>query len=311
MVTIARNHKTPHRVNGALVEGGSNLPAVETTITPLYHIMQEEECYLEVEKRCGMRYVYDFNKHCKVREDEQYPEDHIDIANSNPSEPVYKARGSTHLKMTVACTHLGLYAMRKRNTRSIQVRRPLNFAHHVWELKFVGALNPEDNDEFAFEDAFELLRQYFWGAPKLRYLYVKAFDHIQEAGAQNKVMILFYCPHACESFYKALSCSCFNVIMLSSDQSPEVRYKEVYEKFNDPSHPSQFILIPMTLKLLGFAMQTACHKVWIVEQPFNKATEDNAAMRPRRHGQQHKLEIDRLMMLRTWMLAKERKLHEK
>lgn len=105
--------------NGQYVYGGSNLPEMETKISSLYFSeegkVSEEDRYDNIERQCGTQYVYDFANHQRIRQDEAYAARHIDAPNGFPAEPVFEHKGSSHLKMTVACSHLGLYAYRHGN----------------------------------------------------------------------------------------------------------------------------------------------------------------------------------------------------
>lgn len=64
----------------------------------------------------------------------------------------------------------------------------------------------------------------------------------------------------------------------------------------------------MSLILIWFSMQDQCNKVTVVEQATNKATEDkaaedNATMRFRRHGQVREQTVTRYMMSMSAMLT--------
>lgn len=311
MLVLQRNHHSGHTYNDEEVPGGSNLPDLTVDICKYYHSEQEEKKYIELERAIGNKYFYNFQKHQKERMDEAYPEDYIDEKNSYPSEPVYEPRGSIHLKLTTLCTHLGLHAFLKRSAADCQARRHLGLAYHVWELKQADALNPDDKDIFPFYDIKELLKQYFWGAPKLRQLTIRIYQHLRQDEPQNKVIVLFQYPQGAESYYKALSAMGIRTIILGSDMDSSVRYKKVYDQFNNPDHDSEVLIVPMTLKLLGFAIQKTCHKVFVVEQAANKATEDNASLRMRRIGQEHPQHIERMLMPRTFMLVQEQKMRRK
>lgn len=96
----------------------------------------------------------------------------------------------------------------------------------------------------------------------------------------------------------------FKVLILGSDIDWETRHK-IIRDFNSAATDYQVILIPMSLDLLGCSMQYQCNKVIVVEQAANKATEDNATMRVRRHGQLRKQTVTRYIMSMTAMLNRE------
>lgn len=97
----------------------------------------------------------------KARQDQAYPEHHIDEEDARPARSVHEGHGSVPLKMIVSCTHLGLYTQRKRPLKCFQRRRKNWLAHHLWDLKHSGGLNPADKDVWAYESDFEVVKQYF------------------------------------------------------------------------------------------------------------------------------------------------------
>ncbi|KAI7098628.1 hypothetical protein KC340_g7960 [Hortaea werneckii] len=77
----------------------------------------------------------------KARQDQAYPEHHIDEEDARPARSVHEGHGSVPLKM---------------------IRRRKNWlAHHLWDLKHSGGLNPADKDVWAYESDFEVVKQYF------------------------------------------------------------------------------------------------------------------------------------------------------
>ncbi|KAI7343316.1 hypothetical protein KC354_g15727, partial [Hortaea werneckii] len=99
-------------------------------------------------------------------------------------------------------------------------------------------------------------------------------------------------------------------ITLSSDMNPTKR-REVIDDFNNPNNDWDVLLIPMSLKVMGHAMHQLCHKVIVIEQAANKATEDNSTMRIRRLGQINPQEVDRYLMRRAYMLMREKAMMQK
>ncbi|GAB1733822.1 hypothetical protein NU195Hw_g8996t1 [Hortaea werneckii] len=215
------------------------------------------------------------------------------------------------MKFAVTCTHLGLYDPRKRRVTDFHKRRDdQGLAQLVFELRKCGGLNPADRDVNPFHSDTELVKQYFWGAPKLRQALRDIFSHLQKNRTRNRVMVLFNHSDSAHSFHKVLSFMGFKVLILGSDMNWETRHK-VIRDFNSAATDYQVILIPMSLDLLGFSMQDQCNKVIVVEQAANKATEDNATMRVRRHGQLREQTVTRHMMSMTATLNREMAMQRK
>ena len=97
---------------------------------------------------------------------------------------------------------------------------------------------------------------------------------------------------------------------MASDRSTKKRY-EAIKRFKDPVDDSQILIASMTLKLVGFATQKTCHRVFSVKQPYNLATDRNAVMRVRRRGQDHVQKVTRYYMPRMWRLLQEEALRSK
>ncbi|KAI7208088.1 hypothetical protein KC333_g9266 [Hortaea werneckii] len=172
------------------------------------------------------------------------------------------------------------------NFRQYMKRHRKNgLAHHLWDLKHSGGLNPADKDVWAYESDFEVVEQYFWGAPKLRKAVQHAWTHMNMAGQHDRVIKLFQCPQSCD------------------DIGP-IKRQEIINKFNNPNEDWEVLL-------MEHAMHQLCHKVIVIEQAANKATEDNATMRIRRLGQTHPQEVDQYIMRRTYMLMREKAMMQK
>ena len=310
MFLLSRNHESTYVSGGEVVAGGTALPPMTTRVRNLYFNEEEEKRYFDIQTGCASEFNMNLANTLKSRQDEAYPEDHLEDEDARPARPVHESRGSVCLKMTMSCTHLGLFALRKRSIWTWQNRRHNGLAFHLWELKECGGLNPADKDIWAYESPFEVIKQYFWGAPKLRSAVQEASNHLNKGGLHNRVIKLFQYPQGCESYYKALCFLGFKTLMLSSDVSPTKR-QEIIDKFNNPNEDWEILLIPMSLKLMGHAMHQLCHKVIVIEQAANKATEDNATMRIRRLGQTHPQEVDRYIMRRTYMLMREKAMMQK
>ncbi|KAI7294220.1 hypothetical protein KC343_g126 [Hortaea werneckii] len=160
--------------------------------------------------------------------------------------------------------------MPKQSIEMWRRHRQNGLAFHLWELKHCGGLNPADKDIWAYESAFEIIKQYFWGAPKLR---------------------------------TAVT------LMLSSDMSPTKRQLMI-DKLNNPIEDWDLLLVPISLKIMGHAVHQLCHKVIVIEQAMNKATEDNATTQFRRR-QTYPEEVDRPIMPFTYMFMREKSMMQK
>ncbi|KAI7185122.1 hypothetical protein KC363_g7324 [Hortaea werneckii] len=281
---LPRNHESPYIRNGQIT-GGTRIPPLTTRVRNLDSSEPEEKRYFQIANSCGSETPFNFR----------------DYMQSRPARPVYEGRGSVPLKMTVSCTHLGLYTQRKRSLEGIRRRRKYGLAYHLWELEHRNGLNPDDKHVRAYESDFEVVKQYFWGAPKLHKAVQDARMHINTAGNHNRVIKLFQYPQSCESYYKAVNFLGFKKLMLSSDMSAAQRQKNI-DDFNNPNNDWEILLIPMSLKVMAHAMHQMCHKVIVIEQAANKATEGNATMRIRRLGQTQPQDVDRSLMRRTYVL---------
>ncbi|KAI4694843.1 hypothetical protein J4E81_006446 [Alternaria sp. BMP 2799] len=77
--------------------------------------------------------------------------------------------GSKFAKLSVLCTHIGFSRLDKMSTASIRAQRREGFSLLTARMKKAGALNPRNKDTPLYSDE-EVLRQFFWGSPKLRFL---------------------------------------------------------------------------------------------------------------------------------------------
>ncbi|GAB1736917.1 hypothetical protein NU219Hw_g287t1 [Hortaea werneckii] len=145
-------------------------------------------------KGCASEWNMNLAKTLKVRQDEAYPEDHLEREDARPARPIHEGRGSVPLKMTMCCTHLGLFSTRKYSIGMWRRGRQNGLPIHLWQLKHCGGLNPTDKDIWAYERPFEVIRQYFWGDPKLSNAVQDAWTHINTAGQRNRVIKVFQYP---------------------------------------------------------------------------------------------------------------------
>ncbi|KAI7510982.1 hypothetical protein KC347_g3816 [Hortaea werneckii] len=273
---LPRNHESPYIRNGQIT-GGTRIPPLTTRVRNLDSSEPEEKRYFQIANSCGSETPFNFRDYMQSRQYQAYPEDNFYEEDAGPARPVYEGRGSVPLKMTV----FGAVAS-----------KGLPIISGNWSIVMASIL---------MTSMFGPLSIPFWGAPKLRKAVQDAWMHINTAGNHNRVIKLFQYPQSCESYYKAVNFLGFKKLMLSSDMSAAQRQKNI-DDFNNPNNDWEILLIPMSLKVMAHAMHQMCHKVIVIEQAANKATEGNATMRIRRLGQTQPQDVDRSLMRRTYVL---------
>ncbi|KAI7554795.1 hypothetical protein KC331_g291 [Hortaea werneckii] len=119
-----------HMRSRPIVTGGTQPPPLTTRVRNLYFSDDEEKRYIQIANQRGTETTVNFRDYMKACQDQAYPGGHIDEEDARPARPVHESRGSVPLKVT--------------------------------DLKHFGGLSPADKHVWAYESAFEVIKQYFW-----------------------------------------------------------------------------------------------------------------------------------------------------
>jgi hypothetical protein len=104
--------------------------------------------------------------------------------------------GSKFFKVSAVCTHLGLVGLQNVTTATIRSRRQEGLPLLVARMKAANALNPSDLDR-PLKDDVEVLRQFLWGSPKMRFMLWEVQRVIlgtAKAASHQKVLVVFQFP---------------------------------------------------------------------------------------------------------------------
>ena len=118
-----------------------------------------------------------------------------------------KQLGSKFAKLSVLSTHVGLSGLEGVSTAVLRCRRAEGLPLLVARMKAKGALNPEDMNQ-PLSTAHEVLRQFLWGSPKMRYL-LWEIQRVILAGnkrsTHRKLLLFVQFPRSAEMVLKVSS----------------------------------------------------------------------------------------------------------
>ena len=195
---------------------------------------------------------------------------------------------------TTLPTHLGMIAFKGLSLEWLRDRRNWSLAQVTQFMKEQGALNPADTNR-ALCTPTEVLRQFLWGAPKLREL-LDLLDEISRDSRlpahKRKVMVMCQAPKTAEVIYTLLRYLGISTALLASDTRARNR-ETIIERFNETAHIDVLITC-FSLDIAGHDCHRRCARAIIVEPAFNWATEAQFAHRTHRIGQDCDVEITRL-----------------
>ncbi|KAI4614180.1 hypothetical protein J4E80_006871 [Alternaria sp. BMP 0032] len=208
--------------------------------------------------------------------------------------------GSKFAKLSVLCTHIGFSGLDQLSTGAIRARRKEGLPLLTARMKTAGALNPEDVDRPLDSDE-EVLRQFLWGSPKMRYMLWEIQRVIlgkAKPATHRKILATFQFPRSAEMFLKLVEFVGVRAILLDTNMSPDERHKSI-RAFDEEDMP-QILITTYALNIAGHDAQHRCATVLHVEPAFNWATEHQAASRVYRFGQEQAVEIIRLFTEGTY-----------
>jgi DNA polymerase III delta prime subunit len=142
--------------DGTIAIVGEDLPTISIDTQNFRFLPGELEAYNERAEQCATAVI-------------------SDIANADFSQLEMAANngtsgiGSKFSKLSVLCTHLGLSAFNRVPTDQIRKLQPEGLPMLAARMKAAKALNPDDID-IPMKSDEEVLRQFLWGSPKMRFL---------------------------------------------------------------------------------------------------------------------------------------------
>ncbi|KAH7096015.1 P-loop containing nucleoside triphosphate hydrolase protein [Paraphoma chrysanthemicola] len=211
-----------------------------------------------------------------------------------------KKTGSTFAKLSVLSTHIGFSGLEKTSTAVLRKRRGEGLPLLVARLKARRALNPADLGT-PLDSAVEVVRQFLWGSPKMRFLLWEIERVIlgkAKPEGHRKLLLFFQFPRSAEMCLKLVEYIGIRAVLLDTSMSSKDRLREI-KAFHQQDSPD-ILITTYPLNIAGHDMQGKCCQVMLIEPAYNWATEYQAASRVYRIGQELEVEILRLFTEDTY-----------
>jgi hypothetical protein len=176
--------------DGSTVQVADNIPALNNGTQELRMSTDELSAYQKLEESVSGEFAPDLTAEMAVHSLEE--------------AAVPTKVGSTFAKLSVLSTHLGLAAFHKVSTTVIRQRRAEGLPLFVARMKAKNALNPQDLEK-PLDSAEEVLRQFIWGSPKMKFLLwriqVVVLGELRPS-THRKLLVLCQFPRSAEMILK-------------------------------------------------------------------------------------------------------------